>query len=67
MALRIVSGVAILIATLLVIMTVNTLRIGPLRLPEIVPGDDIANDSNAASKNLAEAIRFRTISRALAQ
>ncbi|MFQ6019099.1 MAG: M20 family peptidase [Kiloniellaceae bacterium] len=59
---KIILGIAGLVVILLVVLAVNTLRIGPPPLPEIPPAEDIAIDKDAAAKRLAQSVRFRTVS-----
>ncbi len=62
MTLKIILSIAGLVVILLVVLAVNTLRIGPPPLPEIPPAEDIAIDKDAAAKRLAQSVRFRTVS-----
>ncbi len=62
MDLRILLGIAGLVVILLVVVTVNTLRIDPPPLPQIPPAENIAIDKDAAAKRLAQSVRFPTVS-----
>ena len=59
---KIILSIAGLVVILLVVLAVNTLRIGSPPLPEIPPAEDIAIDKDAAAKRLAQSVRFRTVS-----
>ena len=62
MTLRIIVGVGVVLAVLLVVVAVNTLRVGPPVLSDVSPALDVVIDEDAAAERLAEAVRFRTIS-----
>ncbi len=59
---KIILGIAGLVVMMVVVITVNTLRIGPPPPPEIPAAEDIAIDKDAAAKRLAQAVRYRTVS-----
>ena len=62
MVLKILSAMAALFAVLLVVVAVNTLRIGPPPPRDVPPPADLAIDGEAAAQRLAAALRFRTVS-----
>ena len=63
MVLKILSGTAALIATLLAVIVINTMRIGPPPLGEFPTAGEIAIDEDGAVRRLAQAVQFRTVSR----
>ena len=63
MVLKILSGTAALIATLLAVIVVNTIRIGPPPLGEFPTAGEFAIDGKGAVERLAQAVQIRTVSR----
>ena len=62
MVVKILTGMAGLVLALLAVIAVNTLRIGPPPLPEILPPTKIAIDTTAMAQRLAQAVHFPTVS-----
>ena len=65
MGLGILFGIGGFVLILLIVVAVNTIRVGPPTSSEFPPPADVSLDEDAVANRLAEAIRFRTVSHGL--